>query len=85
MDIEKLVSKYVKTYLDFRGINYTNKLIDMEFIYSSQLVDIEVYTSIRNFKNCVTVSFKDFQEFVMLHERRKKINKLLNNGQTVSR
>jgi hypothetical protein len=82
MDIEKLVSKYVKTYLKFRGINYTNRQILMEFVYTTELINIEVYTAIRNYKWCVTVGFKEFEDFVIRYERNKKINKILKNGQT---
>ena len=80
MDIEKIVSKYIKTYLSFRGINYTDRQIEMNFNYNSKIVDIEVYTSLRNFKQCVSVSFIDFMDWVELVERKKKLNKILKNG-----
>ena len=78
MDIEKIVSQNVKTYLRFRGINYTDRQIEMNFNYNSQIIDIEVYTTLHNFKQCVSVSFVDFTNWVKLIERRRKIKRIIN-------
>jgi len=81
LNIEKIVSKYIKLYLKYIGVDYSNRQIKMEFDYARRMIDINVFTFMPEFgKFTRIISFKNFIDWVNLVERRKKINKLIKNG-----